>query len=98
MNKLDNQSNQLNSDINVNLKFDGPDGIICKRYKEWLYWKKERAKDVKSSIHFPDYMLINFKYWKKYRIHHNEFFVKKISFTSLASGGKVFDDTELVKV
>lgn len=81
------------------LRWDTPNGILNRLRSREITWQVDRRKDFKTVIHWPMKYLVNFKFYKKYRISGIDNLVKSIRCT-LKKDNKtiVFNDTELARV
>lgn len=73
-------------------------GIVDKYQNEFLFWSKNRKKNIKKYIDWTNYQFRDFFFLKKYKIDNSIFFVKKIKGAFIAGGITQFEDTELLSI
>ena len=81
----------------LSLKWEGEYGLYQQYWSRWAYWWLNYRKEVKRQIYWDVSHLLNFKWWKKYRIGGDEFLIKEIPLRF--EGDKIVPGiTKLVKI
>ncbi len=63
---------------NLTLEYKGEYGLYEQLWKNWLNWKINIARTFENQIMWPEHLLFNFPWEKKFRIRNTNYFVKQI--------------------
>jgi hypothetical protein len=79
-------------------RWEGVNGIINRLRNREIYWQVNRRKDFTTTVYWPVRYLVDFKFWKKYRVSGIDCLVSYIELTLNPDGTISFSDTGLVRV